>query len=326
MTSMTGLDEPQLLGLVVRTQPLDAELHRGLQAVEEPAVPQALEPAPDLLVAGAARLRAEVVARGEPEDETDPELHSSFLPQFGESRRVLGEHTFATLGHGLPRQGRSSRSRRELRAENLTLNDIATQLGRQQVLRLPLGPRRPLHPIQAPPRSAPPTASRNGWPSSRRSKRSTPKAELGSGPRATKRSSSPAWRSTRARAPRPTVRCRSRTLIPPWSGSSVPGSAPSSRSTKSRLRVRLPPSGPRPRRRRGPSGPTVTGDSAISQFRKGYRAVADPSIRHNKHEHGCCYVVYSCTNHPSRDHGSACGLCYRQTPFRGSSIGRALGC
>jgi hypothetical protein len=31
------------------------------------------------------------------------------------------------------------------------------------------------------------------------------------------------------------------------------------------------------------------------QFRAPYRAVADPSIRRNKHEHGCAYVIYSCT-------------------------------
>lgn len=32
-----------------------------------------------------------------------------------------------------------------------------------------------------------------------------------------------------------------------------------------------------------------------SQFHVAYRAVPDPSIRRNKHEHGCAYVVYSCT-------------------------------
>jgi len=31
------------------------------------------------------------------------------------------------------------------------------------------------------------------------------------------------------------------------------------------------------------------------QFQAPYRAKADPSIRRNKHEHGCCYVVYSCS-------------------------------
>jgi len=33
----------------------------------------------------------------------------------------------------------------------------------------------------------------------------------------------------------------------------------------------------------------------LSQFRRGYRAVADPTIRSNKHEHGCAYVLYSCS-------------------------------
>ena len=31
-----------------------------------------------------------------------------------------------------------------------------------------------------------------------------------------------------------------------------------------------------------------------SQFRKGYRAAADPSIRKNKHENGCVYIRYTC--------------------------------
>jgi hypothetical protein len=32
-----------------------------------------------------------------------------------------------------------------------------------------------------------------------------------------------------------------------------------------------------------------------SQFGAPYRAKADPSIRHAKHAHGCMYVIYSCT-------------------------------
>jgi transcriptional regulator with XRE-family HTH domain len=32
-----------------------------------------------------------------------------------------------------------------------------------------------------------------------------------------------------------------------------------------------------------------------SQFHAPYRAIADPSIRRNKHENGCATVVYSCT-------------------------------
>ena len=55
VTSTTGVDEAELLGLVVRAEPLDAELDRGLQTVEEAAVAEPLEPEPDLLVAGPAR-------------------------------------------------------------------------------------------------------------------------------------------------------------------------------------------------------------------------------------------------------------------------------
>jgi hypothetical protein len=40
------------------------------------------------------------------------------------------------------------------------------------------------------------------------------------------------------------------------------------------------------------------------QFREGYRAVADPTIRTNKHEFGCCYVYYCCT----RTHRQIMGL------------------
>lgn len=42
----------------------------------------------------------------------------------------------------------------------------------------------------------------------------------------------------------------------------------------------------------------------VEQFGKPYRAVADPTIRTNKHEHGCAYVVYSC----SRTHRQIMGL------------------
>jgi hypothetical protein len=41
-----------------------------------------------------------------------------------------------------------------------------------------------------------------------------------------------------------------------------------------------------------------------TQFGKAYRAVPDPSIRRNKHEHGCLYVNYSC----SRTHREIMGL------------------
>lgn len=42
----------------------------------------------------------------------------------------------------------------------------------------------------------------------------------------------------------------------------------------------------------------------LSQFGKAYRAVADPSIRQNKHEFGCAYLDYGC----SRTHRRIMGL------------------
>ena len=41
-----------------------------------------------------------------------------------------------------------------------------------------------------------------------------------------------------------------------------------------------------------------------AQFRKGYRAAANPTIRTTKHEHGCVYVRYCCT----RTHREVMGL------------------
>jgi predicted transcriptional regulator len=42
----------------------------------------------------------------------------------------------------------------------------------------------------------------------------------------------------------------------------------------------------------------------LEQFRAPYRAIADPSIRTTKHEHGCAYVSYSC----SRTHRAIMGM------------------
>ena len=41
-----------------------------------------------------------------------------------------------------------------------------------------------------------------------------------------------------------------------------------------------------------------------SQFGKAYRAIPDPTIRNNKHEHGCAYLGYGCT----RTHRAIMGL------------------
>jgi transcriptional regulator with XRE-family HTH domain len=42
----------------------------------------------------------------------------------------------------------------------------------------------------------------------------------------------------------------------------------------------------------------------VCQFQAPYRATPDPSIRGNKHEHGCAHVVYSC----SRTHRAIMGM------------------
>ena len=42
----------------------------------------------------------------------------------------------------------------------------------------------------------------------------------------------------------------------------------------------------------------------LTQFRAPYRAVADPTIRTNKHEHGCCYGYFCC----SKTHRQIMGL------------------
>ncbi len=63
-----------------------------------------------------------------------------------------------------------------------------------------------------------------------------------------------------------------------------------------RLRVRpVPPRRPRPRGR-GPVLVRAHGYSAVQQFIKPYRAVADSSIRSNKHPRGCPAVIYSCSH------------------------------
>ncbi|HVE99471.1 MAG TPA: hypothetical protein VNA12_09865 [Mycobacteriales bacterium] len=43
----------------------------------------------------------------------------------------------------------------------------------------------------------------------------------------------------------------------------------------------------------------------VTQFRSSYRAVVDPTLRHNRHERGCVYVRYSC----ARTHRQIMGLC-----------------
>ena len=62
------------------------------------------------------------------------------------------------------------------------------------------------------------------------------------------------------------------------------------------------------------------------QFQKPYRAKADPTLRHNKHEYGCVYVRYSCCRTHREIMGLHPGAAILVRPFRGSSIGRAADC
>ena len=62
-----------------------------------------------------------------------------------------------------------------------------------------------------------------------------------------------------------------------------------------------------------------------AQFHKPYRAVADGSIRHNKHEYGCVGVRYGCAG----THREVMGLVralLTSVPFRGGAIGSAGHC
>jgi hypothetical protein len=62
------------------------------------------------------------------------------------------------------------------------------------------------------------------------------------------------------------------------------------------------------------------------QFRKPYRAVPDPSIRRNKHEHGCFYVNYSCSRTHREIMGFIRALLSSKSYSGVAQFGRARGC
>jgi hypothetical protein len=62
------------------------------------------------------------------------------------------------------------------------------------------------------------------------------------------------------------------------------------------------------------------------QFGKPYRAVPDPSIRRNKHEHGCVYVNYSCSRTHREIMGLVRALLSSQAYSGVAQLGRARGC
>ncbi len=67
-------------------------------------------------------------------------------------------------------------------------------------------------------------------------------------------------------------------------------------------------------------------DVPLAQFGRAYRAVADRTMRTNKHEHGCIYVTYSCSRTHRAILGLVDGLLGCVPPIRGSSTGRASAC
>ena len=216
---------------------------------------------------------------------------------------------------------------RRLRAENLTLAEIADAARRQQVLGLPLGARRPLHPLEAPPRRPPPPAPAAPREARARS-RSCDAAGRGADRRArpTTRSSPPVSRSTRARA-------RRRDDCVTFANTDPAMIALLLRLAPALLRhrrgaaagPRLPARGPRPRCRRGASGRRSPASRAPSSEQP-YRAVADPTHPAQQARARVRVRRVLVLADPSTRSWVWCGLCYRQTPFRGSSIGRAAAC
>ena len=69
----------------------------------------------------------------------------------------------------------------------------------------------------------------------------------------------------------------------------------------------------------------VTGVPVV-QFRKPYRAEANPSIRRSKHPNGCVSVGYCCTYSHRKLLALIDALLMWPDPFRGSSTGRAADC
>src|SRR5918994_4388733 len=129
--------------LALLADPLEPELHRGLRLLDGAAAPRVVDPAADLLVALTARLGAQVIAGGEPGQETDTKSHVRCVP--AAKSDVHTERAFATITVALPpiatRGGREpaamgyrgkvkeQEQARALRAQNRTLADIAQTLG-----------------------------------------------------------------------------------------------------------------------------------------------------------------------------------------------------
>ena len=73
------------------------------------------------------------------------------------------------------------------------------------------------------------------------------------------------------------------------------------------------------------TGPTVTG-IPLDQFRQPYRAVADPEHPAEQARVRVRLRLLHAARRRTVGSWDWCGRCYRRAPFRGSSIGRAFGC
>ena len=197
--------------------------------------------------------------------------------------------------HGLPREGRAAGTgTRDARAEHDPAGH-RHRARRRQVVGVALGPRRPVHAVEAPHRPADAVRTRSTKPSSPRSPRSNAEGieRIGTLSDAAFLAAGVALYAGEGAKTR-RQRAASRTPIRRWSGSSARGCGASSRSTRrdsacactsTRASISTLP------KRTGRASRAIP----RSQFRQPYRAVADPSIRRNKHEFGCVYVGYSCS-------------------------------
>ena len=216
------------------------------------------------------------------------------------------EHTFGTLpAWGTAGKSSCRRRRALLRAEGRTLARHRDDARRRRSRRCRCGSAtsRSSHAPRQPSSTA--ARTRSTSPSSPRSRNATASGSSASARCPTRRSSPPARRSTRARARRAQL-LFANTERGDGARSSARGCADSSRSTSrgcgsactcTRASISTRPSGS------GRRSPAFPGRS--SGRRTGPKA--DPTIRRNKHEHGCVYVGYCVLADAPGGHGSRPG-------------------
>ena len=212
-----------------------------------------------------------------------------------------------------------------MRARNMTLQDIATELGVAKssvslwVRDVPFtpskrrtGPQNRPHPAHEAKLAQIAALNAEGERAHRHA-------------RATKRSSPLALRSTQGKVPRPMVTLRFANTDPTMVRFFCAWLRRFFAIDETRLRVRVYLHEGLDLDAAEAHWSEVTGIPS-AQFGKAYRAVADPSIRLTKHEFGCVYVDILAAPRPIAASWGSSGRCYRRAPFRGSSIGGAAAC